>query len=114
MVDSLSLSFHSLSLKSLSSAVRQTGAGPQGLAGGGQYMETNSISASLHSSPICKYGHRLMLGNGNLNLYTRLHTMKNPTGALWKSTYAGAVGVPSEQGRPPQAFPPSLRSQSNI
>lgn len=72
-------------------------------------METNSISASLHSSPICKYGHRLMLGNGNLNLYTGLHTMKTPTGALWKSTYAGAAaGLPSEQLRPPQAFPPSL------
>lgn len=54
-------------------------------------METNSISASLHSSPICKYGHRLMLGNGNLNFYTGLHTMKNATGALWEGTSAGAA-----------------------
>lgn len=48
MVDSVSLSFQSLSLKSLSSAVRQTVDGPQGLAGG-----EDNIWKLIQFLPLC-------------------------------------------------------------
>lgn len=48
MVDSVSLSFRSLSLKSLSSAVRQTVDGPHGLAGG-----EDNIWKLIQFLPLC-------------------------------------------------------------
>lgn len=48
MVDGVSLSFQSLSLKSLSSAVRQTVDGPQGLAGG-----EDNIWKVIQFLPLC-------------------------------------------------------------